>query len=460
MSATRKLYFAAALILALLVLSGILAIGQDAGYGASDGSLLQGLSEFYALVSIACGIILCFFGYRWFRFVLFLMGFFAGFTAGFLGGAMSPVGILLGLVLGILLGFIFRFVYYLGLFVLGAFFGLILGVFVAPPAALLFALLGGIAAVVFHKVAVIFSTSFVGSFLIVTSAFGLATGKNLFMMAFESYVFPTFALDPDQLMLVVGLTIGLGLVGVLVQAATTTHLPSRLQTRTCTRAPRPGEFIRANPEGSTMSRQKPQGSEDREDPGQPSRLRTQGPSIAESSELERQDDPGYYVTSTAISELHHEHRVGGPNDSQPSGQAEFERAQEDSRHDAVAVSRPSPAVIDSNSTFQENQRTQTVEHRVDKHCLELPALFPSRREIVEAIKTWESQTGSSSEMSLLVIRNEHGNVCARALAVGLSCGHEANAVQDASYQEALGVKPALAPREHIQGEHGVVLVEY
>lgn len=395
---------------------GVSSFGQIVG-GYSNGSGLsaQGLADFYAVVSIAFGIVLCFFGYRWFRLILFLLGFFLGFTVGFLGGAMSPMGILVGLVLGILLGFIFRFVYYLGLFVLGAFCGLLLGAFISTPAVVFFALLGGITAVVFHKVAVIVSTSLVGAFLIVTSAFDLSTGKSLFEMAFSSLVFPTFVLSPDQLKLIVGVSAGVALLGIAVQAATTTHLPARLESnRTAPRA-RPGELLEASAEPPSTRR------------GKPSDPTNSEPQVA------HQPD----VTHNGLTSQTQEIRVPSEYVSYTTSTAEIGRK---------------PSAPESED--------EIVYPKAMKHVLGLPSLFPSKSEIEDAVIAWDLQHGSEEGVTLLVIHNERKQVSARCLAIGNSSGFGPQATKKPDFMVKIGISPALYAREEIEGKYATLLIEF
>ena len=204
--------------------------------------MLQELSALYSLMNLAGGLVMCFFGYRWFRFVLFLIGFLLGFTIGFIGGAATPVGLLIGLLLGIVLGFLFRFLYFLGLFMLGALLGGLLGLLVAPPIAALLGVAGGILALFFHKLFVILSTGMVGGFMVVSSVLNLATDKNV-LEALAGKFTGAQVLDLHQLLLTLGLSFALGVIGILVQSVTTSSMPSRLSKLSVSKA-RPGEFLR------------------------------------------------------------------------------------------------------------------------------------------------------------------------------------------------------------------------
>ncbi len=132
-----------------------------------------------ALISIGVGVVQCFFGYRFFKFVLGLTGFVAcGFVAGTIAYGMTDseiVGVATGIVVGILGAWLFVALYFVGVFVIGAYFGAILSLLVfaaagAEPQLVLVAIgaiVAGILAVAVQKIMIMLSTAFGGAWLIV-----------------------------------------------------------------------------------------------------------------------------------------------------------------------------------------------------------------------------------------------------------------------------------------------------
>lgn len=132
------------------------------------------------LLSIAFGIAQCFFGYRLYRILVMITGFFLGFGAG-AGLAMAADGREVGIVLAGLLGGILGAsllwaLYVVGVFMLGALAGGLLGLGltasmdyegVALVAIVVFGLAGGIAALYLQKFVIIISTAIVGAFNII-----------------------------------------------------------------------------------------------------------------------------------------------------------------------------------------------------------------------------------------------------------------------------------------------------
>ncbi|CAH3041790.1 unnamed protein product [Porites lobata] len=152
-----------------------------------------------AAVCILVGTVLCFFGYRVFKFTLFLAGFAAGFfftyllCSGYLVDHLPEkalehkdqifLGVSLGV--GIIAGLMTLCVFYLGLFVLGATMGWFVGMLLLPLmykhveflsehnwvpyiVLLAFAIAGGILIICIQKVIIVISTSFVGAFAVIT----------------------------------------------------------------------------------------------------------------------------------------------------------------------------------------------------------------------------------------------------------------------------------------------------
>lgn len=133
-----------------------------------------------ALASIGLGLLYCFFGYRIFKVLLGILGFVVGasvaakFVFDTFGG--EPVlTIVAGLVGGVIGTVLLVFLYFVGVFLLGAWLGSLLGVLLTgggeSTAALVIivvlAVMGGIVTVVFQKLMIILSTALGGSWAIV-----------------------------------------------------------------------------------------------------------------------------------------------------------------------------------------------------------------------------------------------------------------------------------------------------
>jgi hypothetical protein len=134
-----------------------------------------------ALASIGLGALYCFFGYRVFKVVLGILGFISGallavWMAFDVFGRGQAVLILAGLLGGIIGAVLMVALYFVGIFLLGAWLGSLLGVLltgggenpVATVIIVTLAVMGGIVAVFFQKLMIIISTSLGGSWSIVS----------------------------------------------------------------------------------------------------------------------------------------------------------------------------------------------------------------------------------------------------------------------------------------------------
>jgi hypothetical protein len=132
-----------------------------------------------ALISIALGIVQCFFGYRFFKFVVGLTGFVAcGFLVGSIAYGISEneiVGVVVGLIGGLLGAWLFVALYFLGVFLVGAFLGVVLSLMAFAAAGTephlvlvtIAAIVAGVLAVWIQKFMIMLSTAFGGSWIIV-----------------------------------------------------------------------------------------------------------------------------------------------------------------------------------------------------------------------------------------------------------------------------------------------------
>jgi len=136
---------------------------------------MEGNLGLIALVAIALGVVQCFFGYRIFKVILGITGFIlGGLLAGYLVYNLTEsqlLGIIAGLVGALIGAGLMAGLYKLGVFLIGALFG---GVAVSalfglaggsPPTWLvvILAIVVGILAVLFQKLMIVMSTSFLGS---------------------------------------------------------------------------------------------------------------------------------------------------------------------------------------------------------------------------------------------------------------------------------------------------------
>lgn len=131
-------------------------------------------------LGILIGSIQCFFGYRIFKIILGLIGFIGGGAlAGSIGYAISGeegVALLAGVVGGAIGAALLVALYLIGVFLIGAFLGSLIGIILfglsngspEPAVLLILAVIGGVVALIFQKFMIILSTSFGGSWSVVS----------------------------------------------------------------------------------------------------------------------------------------------------------------------------------------------------------------------------------------------------------------------------------------------------
>ncbi len=133
-----------------------------------------------SVLSVILGVIACFWGYRAFKSVLGVLGFFlgaylaGGITASFTGG-IGIVAIIAGIAGGIIVGLLFVTLYYIGIFILGASAGWLLGVMITSTAGhgmhiilfIILAVLGGMLAISFQRLVITISTALIGAWYMV-----------------------------------------------------------------------------------------------------------------------------------------------------------------------------------------------------------------------------------------------------------------------------------------------------
>lgn len=152
-----------------------------------------------ALASIVIGAINCFFGYRFLRLFLVIIGFVIGFYVGssVVGGAEQSVSLFAGLIVGIILAIIFYFLYIFGFIIAGGGLGVSIATIVAQNIGLDSnttllviiggAIIGGILAIFIAKYVVMLGTAFFGAAQIVYGALIVLNPGILVQTAPEQY---------------------------------------------------------------------------------------------------------------------------------------------------------------------------------------------------------------------------------------------------------------------------------
>lgn len=179
------------------------------------------------VVSVFVGAAQCFFGYRIFKVILGITGFFAGaLLCGSIayGASKDPaVGLLVGILGGALGAGLMVALYIVGVFAFGALLGGVVGTLlvgamggspdIAVPVIGVLAVIGGIIAVAAQKAMIILATSFTGAYSVVSGIFLLVTGTNpsVFFRGAGASAFG------NSLYLVLVGWLVLGIAGVVVQ---------------------------------------------------------------------------------------------------------------------------------------------------------------------------------------------------------------------------------------------------
>lgn len=152
----------------------------------------EGLLEVSLLLSVIVGLAECFFGYRMFRVLLVILGFFAGVIlgmtlAGNISGVTPVLGFIIALVCGIVGGLLMIPLFYVGMFLVGGMLGYLAAVAIAgaagwqvKPLFFLFAVLvTGILAVILQRLIIILATATTGAWAIVLAVFALIQGPAI-----------------------------------------------------------------------------------------------------------------------------------------------------------------------------------------------------------------------------------------------------------------------------------------
>jgi hypothetical protein len=153
-------------------------------FGLDTGEINMYLPQDVINVIIGLGIIIgaiqCFFGYRIFKVILGLVGFLLGgalaATIGYAISQQETVALMAGLIGGLIGVASMVALYYIGIFLIGGFLGVVLGtvLFAAavnnpePAVLLILAVIAGVIALIFQKLMIIVSTGFGGAWSVVT----------------------------------------------------------------------------------------------------------------------------------------------------------------------------------------------------------------------------------------------------------------------------------------------------
>jgi hypothetical protein len=144
-----------------------------------------------ALLTIAFGLLNCFFGYRIFRFMLALWGLVLGAYAGAtVAGNLTDaqLWVIAGGVLGAIIGTVLMsLLYFVGVFVVGAAAGAVLANAVGVAAGIdmpilvviIVAVVVGIIALILQRVVIVLATAFTGSWAVVSGVLSLVTGTSV-----------------------------------------------------------------------------------------------------------------------------------------------------------------------------------------------------------------------------------------------------------------------------------------
>jgi hypothetical protein len=199
------------------------------------GDLLDvgsGAAILIALVSIAFGLLNCFFGYRIFKVMLGIYGFLLGalvgaLVAGGLAGGQTWV-LLVGAIVGGIVGAALMVLLYLvGVFVVGALAGVLLanavgaalGFTMPTWVVIILAVVVGIVALILQRAVLILATALSGAWAVVSGGASLLPGHSLSLRL----VSPSGSWKEEGLALSIMLAawLVLGIVGALVQFRTT-----------------------------------------------------------------------------------------------------------------------------------------------------------------------------------------------------------------------------------------------
>lgn len=145
-----------------------------------------------AILTIAFGLLNCFFGYRIFRFMLALWGLILGAYVGVTVAGNLADGQLLWVIIGGVVGAIIGAVvmsllYFVGVFIVGAALGFVLanavgvavGIDMPTLVVIIVAVVVGIIALILQRVVIILATAFTGSWAAISGGLSLLAGTSV-----------------------------------------------------------------------------------------------------------------------------------------------------------------------------------------------------------------------------------------------------------------------------------------
>lgn len=194
------------------------------------------------IIQIALGLLNCFFGYKIFKFILGVFGFFVGasLAASFVSvssGGSQTTALIAAVIGGIIGAVLMVALYFVGIFLFGAGLGYIVGMHLTanlninpePTILIVLAVIGGILALIAQKFMIIISTAFMGSWAVISGIFYFIKGDYYPVISFQDPDVFKFLGEQSHLML--ALWIGLGIIGVLVQYAFFAEKKIKSETR-------------------------------------------------------------------------------------------------------------------------------------------------------------------------------------------------------------------------------------
>jgi len=202
------------------------------GPGVSQQDIETGIKVFsstFAFIFIVFGLLNCFFGYKIFKFILFITGAFIGGAIGYAAGDGNLFAILIAALIG---GGLSLLLYFVGVFLIGALFGAAItfvlfgGLGSAPPDILviILAVAGGILAIIIQRVVIIIATGFSGAASTISGLFILFQGDD-----YAGNLARVFGAQTDTSFIELLLTIVLAVFGILVQFNITKPQPQPAQ---------------------------------------------------------------------------------------------------------------------------------------------------------------------------------------------------------------------------------------
>jgi len=181
-----------------------------------------------ALASIVIGLVSCFYGYRFFRIYLAIIGFFVGFSlaSSFVAESDTTIQLLVGTVGGLIGAGILSYLYFIGVFVAGVGLGATIGLTVLSSTTadstviiigvVICAIIGGFIAMLLNKVMIVLATSFIGSAQIIYGG-AILLVPDVVVETQTKGVQLDFQSESNTSIVMLILWISLGLIGVLYQ---------------------------------------------------------------------------------------------------------------------------------------------------------------------------------------------------------------------------------------------------